>query len=726
MSDSDEDFASADEGEVDSTPASGSSKELKAEKDVPTVSNVEKKDDSKPPSKSDSFKSQSQENTSTGKKKGKGKDEKKNDENKASEASGGKGNVPAKESEVKSKGKKGKNKDRGKKNANKGVEPKENKTESEKSSTVPNTQEENVEEIKPEPVDISDVQEASNTSSDNVKVDNARNDKEENDKADTDVAKSQVVDNESASAKDNVDISPKSNIETDSNSGSKGDNKDLSEDNLTDSPSGKLTIEQKADMIKSPSSQSISRPKPDHTDKQEEVLDKLSSSAKEKSSGGWGWGWGSSLLDVASNSVSTFTNQVGEGFNTVLETVESTLNMPNPEELARQNTADNNQDDDNDVSKPEKDGNKTVPKEEEKSPSLSKDGEPDKTAEDKTETSNQSAADKGSSESSSGWFSSWGVSNITKMVESTSKNLVTGSLDVLETLGKKTFDVINEHDPGLRKARAFLHDQGDKPNLSAILRDAKEQEEVRVQHEKETEEARKAHFGSLFDDYQGLAHLEALEMLSNQCEKKVNVILNNLPAETIASIKPQLLLIKQNFEIDDDDDDDDVVQQEFDKLVTDILHNLNVGTTPDKLIKTRQSIEDNVKQCNETAENSKIKEIHRVAISSLAEFTSKSIEQFHKAGELILIKKTKDYNFVDCSNLLRSFTKILTTETGILSTNFTECLNKMEGDDEIKVNHLVTNIFLEASNSSSYIQDGFRLLLPVIQQAAIECSQEPE
>jgi hypothetical protein len=80
---------------------------------------------------------------------------------------------------------------------------------------------------------------------------------------------------------------------------------------------------------------------------------------------------------------------------------------------------------------------------------------------------------------------------------------VTGSLDVLETLGKKTFDVINEQDPGLKKARGFLRDRGNKPNLSAILRDAKEQHEAEDEYQRESEEARKAHFGSLFDDFHG-------------------------------------------------------------------------------------------------------------------------------------------------------------------------------------------------------------------------------
>ena len=84
-----------------------------------------------------------------------------------------------------------------------------------------------------------------------------------------------------------------------------------------------------------------------------------------------------------------------------------------------------------------------------------------------------------------------------------SKTLVHSGLDALETLGKKTFDAINERDPGLKKTRGFLVDRGDKPNLSAMLRDAKEQQEAQALQEKESEEARKAHFGSLFDDFQG-------------------------------------------------------------------------------------------------------------------------------------------------------------------------------------------------------------------------------
>jgi len=47
---------------------------------------------------------------------------------------------------------------------------------------------------------------------------------------------------------------------------------------------------------------------------------------------------------------------------------------------------------------------------------------------------------------------------------------------------------------------------------------------------------KKAHYGLLFDEFQGLSHLEALEMLSRESESKV-MALSNLP--TILSSSEQ-------------------------------------------------------------------------------------------------------------------------------------------------------------------------------------------
>lgn len=52
-----------------------------------------------------------------------------------------------------------------------------------------------------------------------------------------------------------------------------------------------------------------------------------------------------------------------------------------------------------------------------------------------------------------------------------------------------------------------------------MLKEAKEKERARLGNHPIS--APTAHYGILFDDYQGLSHLEALEILSNESEAKV-------------------------------------------------------------------------------------------------------------------------------------------------------------------------------------------------------------
>ncbi|CAF5129878.1 unnamed protein product, partial [Rotaria sp. Silwood1] len=61
----------------------------------------------------------------------------------------------------------------------------------------------------------------------------------------------------------------------------------------------------------------------------------------------------------------------------------------------------------------------------------------------------------------------------------TGMKVVSGSLDVLETVGKKTFDVINEADPALQGTRRLLRKQN-QPTLSEIIREAKNETETKT------------------------------------------------------------------------------------------------------------------------------------------------------------------------------------------------------------------------------------------------------
>lgn len=57
--------------------------------------------------------------------------------------------------------------------------------------------------------------------------------------------------------------------------------------------------------------------------------------------------------------------------------------------------------------------------------------------------------------------------------------------------------------------------------LRQVLREAKEREEKQTAEEVSSDTEKKAHYGMLFDEYQGLSHLEALEILSRESEAKV-------------------------------------------------------------------------------------------------------------------------------------------------------------------------------------------------------------
>ena len=56
--------------------------------------------------------------------------------------------------------------------------------------------------------------------------------------------------------------------------------------------------------------------------------------------------------------------------------------------------------------------------------------------------------------------------------------------------------------------------------------------------------------------FSGLVQLEALEMLSNQCEGKVQHLLASLPPEQLQLLKGELMAIRDAFELEDMDNDD--------------------------------------------------------------------------------------------------------------------------------------------------------------------------
>ncbi|EFN68402.1 Protein FAM114A2 [Camponotus floridanus] len=417
-------------------------------------------------------------------------------------------------------------------------------------------------------------------------------------------------------------------------------------------------------------------------EKLEPVLERLSVANKEPESplGNWSsWGnWDvTTLLNTATASVSTLTTRVSQG----LTLLEDTIGIQDSRELAEIKQDETAVLDDADSETREKE--------------------------------NQSYSTFGFGNLISG------VSSITKLVESTGKEftskVMTGGLDTLEAIGKKTMEVLQDGDPGLKKKRAFFMNEPEKPNLSQILREAKEKAEIEQKTIEERQLARKVHFESLFDDYQGLVHLEALEILSKQSSMKIQQYLIELDANELTSVQETLEEIKQLCNLNDIDDEDNKNNKDLKDKLESACHDLGVDITYEKLynvwIETKSYLTSSLTDTDQ--------EIFQNAISTLAQFTAFSIERFHKTAELLLIKERR--STVNEADALVQLTNILSDQINLLANSFYDTLRQLAETVE-KPNNIEANlerISSEACNANSYIQDAFKLLIPILQVGAI-------
>ncbi|XP_037654929.1 protein FAM114A2 isoform X2 [Choloepus didactylus] len=423
-----------------------------------------------------------------------------------------------------------------------------------------------------------------------------------------------------------------------------------------------------------------------------EVLPVEETVSKDVPQTGWGyWGsWGKSLLSSASATVAT----VGQGISNVIEKAETSLGIPNPSEISSQAqyaTGESNA------------------KENENSPVVGP----------------------------------FGVfSTISTAVQSTGKSVISGGLDALEFIGKKTMDVIAEGDPGFKKTKGLMNRNS---TLSQVLREAKEKEELCTSNEVTMETDKKTHYGLLFDEFQGLSHLEALEMLSRESEIKVKSILNSLSGEELETIKLELEQLKEAFslgEFCEEEEEERKGDEDFTREITELFSQLHFSSKPEKLTRARNTTyewirtsltkplaeEGGEKQLGESPEQvnkNSLEDIHAFAIRSLAELTACSIELFHKTAALVLHGRKQEVTAIDRSRTLSQMTVVLCKELSSLSKEFTTCLTTAGVKEKADIlNPLITGVFLEASNSASYIQDAFQLLLPVLEISLIENKTE--
>ncbi|XP_044176915.1 protein FAM114A2-like [Acropora millepora] len=409
----------------------------------------------------------------------------------------------------------------------------------------------------------------------------------------------------------------------------------------------------------------------------------------QSTSGGWGWGGWTSMLSQA-------TASVASGLSSVIETVETSLGVPDPQEIARK-------------VKEEEKAVKQKREEEERNTKVTGD---DKDAEVKN----------GANES---FLSSFGVSNLTNVVQTTGKELVSGGLDALEFIGKKTMGVLAEGDPGLRQKRKTLAGSG--PSLSQILKEAKDASETAAAEASGEEPRPVIDLFSEFDKFQGVAHLEALEMLSRDSEAELESRILDLTEDELAAVKPLLRAVEEVFHIDDDTDEDGTEGDDFKAELDENIKSLNLPFAADKLVATREKAREWIQSCVQEQDSSlgsrEGLDIYSSAVSSLAELTARTVELFHKLTELLLHQGNQT---VETSSLVRAQSArkmgdVVLEEISSLATQFAGCLNTAADDSPNPdfVSSLITTLYLDSSTSADYLRNSLKLLRPVMQLSSL-------
>lgn len=312
----------------------------------------------------------------------------------------------------------------------------------------------------------------------------------------------------------------------------------------------------------------------------------------------------------------------------------------------------------------------------------------------------------------------FGFDQIVSGVTQISSKVITGGLDTLEGIGKKTMTILQENDPGLLSKR-----MNDGVVLSQVLREAKEKTEEREKNLKQVQKhlyKKKLHFETLFDDYHGLVHLEALEMLSKQASLKLDSLMSPLTGNALEDLQETMNEVKELCELPDSENDDpdgthsvEELDQKLKEAVTDLD---GVKVDFQDLLKCWQ---ENLEWIESTSNTRSSQQIFEKALHALAQTTALCVLRMHKLAEILLI--LEHHSTANEADALVQLTTVFCWHLSGVAARFSAELSKADHQirrSEDSDNALITNIFLEGSNSTSYVQNAFQLFIPILQIGA--------
>ncbi|CAD5229497.1 unnamed protein product [Bursaphelenchus okinawaensis] len=283
--------------------------------------------------------------------------------------------------------------------------------------------------------------------------------------------------------------------------------------------------------------------------------------------------------------------------------------------------------------------------------------------------------------------------------------LMNGGLDVLESLGKKTFETLTVKDECERRKFFLTAVDSSGSNLSEMLKEIKTNKDVDF----DPNTAKKTRFGYgstnienpetnfiiLFERNDGMVHLEGLELMSSAHKHKVTGDFNELFEEKINEF-----IVEDVSECNTED---------FVYELKKCLHGVglpfkadNVLTADKELLKELEHVTAAMDQGVE--QNVDI--LHQKAVQSLAKFTAHSIQALHKISQLMLLQDQPS----DLESVF-AFTFVLCRRLSYYASQYANLLSLL--DSSTAVDNVVTNIFFECSNACHYVRKALSLLKPL-------------
>lgn len=397
-----------------------------------------------------------------------------------------------------------------------------------------------------------------------------------------------------------------------------------------------------------------------------EQLNQVTTPQEQKSWKSWG---AFSLISNASKSVASITTQVSQHISSAIDN----LNIPEPEQMA-----------------------KVVIEEEKQS---------------KGDLSEWRDVDYSSEKSIDD--NKFNMGNLLSGVSEMSSKMVSGGLDTLEGIGRKTINILQENDPNLKNKILGMSGQNEKQkNLSDILKEAKERPEgfSHMPHKSELF-TKLISFEQVLDDYKGLVYLEAIEILSNQSKMRIESLIKPLNGKALYEMEETLQEVKELCELPESDNfEEEITAESLETKLETTIEDLNLTLNFKEIVSF-------TKECNQwlnELEHGTINLIYEKSINVLAHSCSLSIGNLQKLAELLLSmdhRSTADEAdsltqlvtlllFFECTFYSLSLSLYLSRLTAIhlslinyLASKFSEKLTLIISGDESKKQ--ATNIFLE-------------------------------